>query len=175
MRIPASSGFTYALFLSPFLIVMFIWLWRLIEHYYATQESRQITRWHTVPGRVIRSDVKLWKQSSYQGGLWRTYTFYQPDIVYEYQIEGRIYHASRIKFGLEERYKSEELARQEAAAYPVEASVIVSYEPLNPTQAVLEPVISDTSQRIMGYAITILVFLGFIVFSIISFLRSRGI
>jgi Protein of unknown function (DUF3592) len=90
--------------------------------------------WPTVSARVTTS--ALTTCSSNLGNWWT------PDVEYEYQLDGRTYHGSRIRYSTSVSYHEEE-ARAVQAAYPEGAFLKAAYDPHNPEVSVLAPGVSS--------------------------------
>lgn len=95
-------------------------------------EVRKARTWKTAPGRVVQSKTRPHTRRDMDGKSSRETA---PDVIYEYEVDGRRYRGTRISFA--ERITGPDL---EAALrrYPVGASVQVAYNPLKPSEAVLE-------------------------------------
>ena len=93
------------------------------------QRARASRSWPTASGRVVSSALDT---QTVRGG-----TFYYPDVSYEYEVGGRNWRASGIRFG---GYPAgaQDVAERELARYPVGASVEVIYDPGRPEIAALE-------------------------------------
>jgi hypothetical protein len=87
-------------------------------------------RWPTTQARITSSQVNT--GSSNVGRWWA------PAVGYEYEISGRIYQASTIRYLMPHFYQ-EEPAANVTAPYPNGRDVRISYDPDNPSQSVLEP------------------------------------
>ena len=99
------------------------------------QEGRASMQWPQVPGTIMASvtEQNMTSQRGAQGSV-RTWA---PDISYHYTVDGVTYQGDRVRVVMVERGR--ELAQSWAEKYPVGAQVIVSYNPHNPREAVLEP------------------------------------
>ena len=108
------------------------------------REAWESTGWPTVPGRVIKSDMRVEtsKTSSRRfrgrgrigGGISETY---HADLEYEFVVDGVTHRGTRIAVVSEEagdKDYTETLLKK----YPVAREVTVSYKPGNPDQSVLE-------------------------------------
>ncbi len=87
-------------------------------------------RWPTVPVRITSSDVSTGVSNM---GRW-----WQPELIYEYQVGGQGYRSSSIRYLMPAFYRGED-ARQIQAAYPAGALVQAAIDPHNPSRSVLEP------------------------------------
>jgi hypothetical protein len=90
--------------------------------------------WPTVPGLVTGSTVRADDSDDLPE--------YRVSVTYEYSVDGRQYVGRHIGI-LDEVYSDSQPARDEAAQYPVGASVDVYYSPEDPSSAVLEPGVSQ--------------------------------
>ena len=93
--------------------------------------SRQ---WPTVQGQIVSSIVASGNSHGQHG----TYTFYYPQVVYEYAVDGRTFQGDRISFGTagsDLKWKAEEATK----LYPPGQEVAVHYRPAQPEASVLQP------------------------------------
>ena len=89
--------------------------------------------WPSVPGRAVRSEV-VHKSQRWGGDLmW----YYDPIVVYEYEVGGRRYESDPVAF-VETRDNRLGPAEKRGARYPVGAHVEVFYDPHHPQEAVLD-------------------------------------
>ncbi len=86
--------------------------------------------WPTVPARVTSSTVST--------GVSNTGRWWQPELTYDYQVGGRAYQSSGIRFVMPPAYR-EEPAREMQAEYPEGRLTRAAYNPKNASQSVLEP------------------------------------
>jgi hypothetical protein len=122
------------------------------------REVSRAGRWPEVAGRVIASRVKSRRNEPGEPG----YDFHDtevsndPFVEYEYQVGGRKYRCSRVTIG-------EKTAGSELEAilgrYPVGAAVTVYYDPVNPSDALLERVL-PTAMMVAGGGAVLLFFVG---------------
>jgi hypothetical protein len=87
-------------------------------------------RWPTVPVRVISSGISTGRSTI--GNWWA------PDVQYEYQLGGRTYHSTSIRF-LMPVFANQDDARAVQSAYPQDAQTKAAYDPRDPARSVLEP------------------------------------
>ena len=86
-------------------------------------------RWPKVPVRIIASSVNT--GTSNLGNWW------VPDVQYEYQLDGRAYRSTKVRY-LMPVFHQEEDARSIQVAYPQGAAAAAVYDPRNPARSVLE-------------------------------------
>jgi hypothetical protein len=84
--------------------------------------ARRNRRWPTVPGRVLRSEIRDGRAS----------------IRYEYVVQDQRHEASEIAAG-EWPYQTRRTASRRVGRYPPGRQVTVCYDSLRPTLAMLEP------------------------------------
>jgi hypothetical protein len=96
--------------------------------------SLESLRWPTVSVTVTSSDVSTGVSNM---GRW-----WQPELKYEYQIDGKNYASSRIRYLMRPFYHPED-ARQIQGAYPQGRRLRAAYDPQNPSESVLEPGIPE--------------------------------
>lgn len=102
------------------------------------KKARASINWPSVEGQIIGNRIKRAVQSDGDG----TSISYNPEVYYEYQVDGTPFSGQRIAFGSEPSFGSKKKAEQFLAAYPVESSVTVFYNPEDPTEAVLSQTVS---------------------------------
>ncbi len=86
--------------------------------------------WPTVPVQVVSSGLNTGESNA---GRW-----WQPAIVYSYELNGHTYQSGNLRYMLRPIYQEDD-ARQIQAEYPANARVTAAYNPRNPSQSVLEP------------------------------------
>ena len=96
--------------------------------------ARASRSWPTVPGRVVRSEIRTNRRANGLPGF-RTL------VRYEYVVDGEEYEGRAIAGG-EFPYRRAGGAIRRLAAYPVGALVTVRYDPTEPEIAVLETGVS---------------------------------
>jgi hypothetical protein len=112
------------------LIFLAIGVQSMVYGAHIIQDARASLSWPTVRGQVTESTVSTDDSDGF--------IEYRASVTYEYAANGRQYVGGRISF-LDESFPDPEPARDEAAQYPVGASVNVYYNPEDPSSAVLEP------------------------------------
>jgi hypothetical protein len=109
--------------------------------------------WPTARGRILHSEatMRLGKGARHH-----------PDISYEYDVAGKRYTSSLIRFS-GAHFRSNDGAQRVVERYPVGAEVPVRYDPENPALAVLESSPAGATQAIwLGASFLLLPFLGFV-------------
>ena len=104
-------------------------LYRRNKQSMAYRQSTQT--WLSTTGTILMSSV----QSSHSGNSHSTY----PVVVYSYVVNGQSYQSQRIRAG--DQFLTVRVAGQAQATvarYPIGKSVIVYYDPANPTESALE-------------------------------------
>jgi hypothetical protein len=123
----------------PFILMgfgLFLWGWR------GTRNASKSQSWPATTGRILSSEVEQ-RYSSESG------TSFYPQIVFEYDVQGQRYKSNQINFGAQASYGMTSVAQNKILQYPVGRLVPVSYNPENPTQAVLEKTVSGASKILM--------------------------
>lgn len=104
-------------------------------------------RWPTTEGRIVSSSVvERYVSSKRPGGAGPRGTprrtggiSYQPEVVYEFSVDGKSYSNSRVDFMTWRSGRGRSYAHEIVDRYPEDSSVKVHYAPTNPTDSVLEP------------------------------------
>ncbi len=115
------------------LIILVIGLGLIAYNGYNIYRSSISGSWPSVKGTVQSSSVKRINRAKKSDR-------YQVNIVYKYEVEGKSYNGSRVRFGEQPDTSME--ADSIVAKYPVKSEVTVYYQPGNPEEAVLETSIS---------------------------------
>ena len=93
--------------------------------------AQKTAGWARTGGRVRASSVESFRQA-------KDGTRYRPLVIYEYQVGTAILHGSRRSLA-DQQYRSETDAHALVTRYPHGRQVTVFYNPVQPTEAVLEP------------------------------------
>jgi hypothetical protein len=106
-----------------------VFMYRRSQQGKAAKDAAQ--SWPGVMGTVLSSSV----QSRRSGNSTSTY----PVVVYQYQVNGKVFQGQTIKAG-EQFFNVRILGEAQATAnrYPVGAQVMVYYNPANPQESALE-------------------------------------
>ena len=110
---------------------------------YGVVKSLSAQRWETVEGKIVESRASRGSRSRSE-----------PQIVYEYQVAGRLYKSEKIAFLFVTSSESDVF--ETVSKYPPDAKVTVYYNPADPAQAVLEPDVSIFSVLILIAGISLL-------------------
>jgi hypothetical protein len=92
-------------------------------------------RWPLISVHVISSGIDIARSN--MGRRWL------PDVHYEYELGGRTYHSTNIRF-LMPSFMDEDDARSIQSAYPQDAHTTAAYDPQDPARSVLEPGVPKT-------------------------------
>ena len=87
-------------------------------------------RWPKVQAHIVSSRIDT--------GTSTVGTWWSPDVVYEYDLSGREYRSTTIRYVMPPAYEIGE-AQTVLAAYPLNAKTSAAYDPRNPARSVLEP------------------------------------
>jgi hypothetical protein len=104
-------------------------------------QGRRSAHWPVAPGTVLHAGI-----------LRRTgrRVTYQAQIVYQFEVDGRVYHGNRVSYG--DHSASNQHAHELTARYRQGTMVTVSYDPAHPdTAAVLEPGVAPLSWSYPGF------------------------
>lgn len=99
-------------------------------------QGRASRGWPTAEATIESSQVISRRSSSTTGT--RSGRRYNPEIRFEFTVDGKPYTGDRVSFR-DDHYGKREPAAEIAARYPVGSTVTVYYPPENPAEAVLEP------------------------------------
>src|SRR5262245_38799860 len=103
-----------------------------------------LSNWHDVKGSLfidlasLRSaEGKIVTSSTYTSS-WRSKTYYHYSIVYEFTVNGKNYRSDEVTFN--DNYSLEqEFAQKYISKYYLGKTVVVHYDPHDPSFSVLEP------------------------------------
>ncbi|WP_198159740.1 DUF3592 domain-containing protein [Picosynechococcus sp. PCC 7003] len=105
--------------------------------------ANQSLSWPSVQGSVVQTEIRRETRSKGSpGATLNTYVEYYVSVNYTYDVEGHSYFSSRYSLGegdrVSRRYKERSDAEAEAISrFPEGTTVIVYYDPKQPTEAVL--------------------------------------
>jgi Protein of unknown function (DUF3592) len=97
------------------------------------------SRWPTVPGRIVGTEVEAFRDRHIDTDRITPQTLYKPSILYTYEVNGRQFTADRLTLGVVVSSTLPFIARRTARRYPPGSEVVVHYDPKNPGEAVLRP------------------------------------
>jgi len=115
------------------------------------EADRKSSSWSSVPGKITSSRIE--KRSNFDWHDNRRYTRYVPVIQYSYSIDGTTYHAERIGNGIYIGI-TRNFVTPWTERFPRGATVAVYYNPVDPSDAVLEP---TTKSNILGFGVGIVI------------------
>jgi hypothetical protein len=97
------------------------------------------SRWPTVPGRIVGTDVEAFRDRHIDTDRITPRALYKPSILYTYEVNGRQYTADRVTLGVVVSSTLPLFAKRSAAKYSPGKEVVVHYDPKNHGEAVLRP------------------------------------
>lgn len=124
------------------------------------------TSWPTVDGAVTRSEVTS-HRSSHKG---RTSTSYHAQIEFDYTVDGQKLHGTRRTYKV--LASSQSAANEAVAAHPVGRVVTVSYDPQDPSRAVLDPGWDWSNAIPIGVGLFAIAFVSFVHWLVVRQLRK---
>ena len=101
------------------------------------RQLAEASGWPQTAGRIVSSTVEHYRQRVGGARTGSLVTFYEAVVEYDYSVNGRAYHSTRLSFG-GKTAGSQQRAEAAAARYPEGSQVMVHYDPKNPSNAVLE-------------------------------------
>ena len=124
-------------------IIMGIAIIALLGRAWRGQRQANAARtWPQTPGRVVASGTRekiVRVRSSTSVASYRNQIFYAPQIVYNYEVDGRHYQHDRLRMGDSILTSDHAEAQRNAARYPIGEDVTVYYNPANPADSTLDP------------------------------------
>jgi hypothetical protein len=121
----------------------------------AQAEAKDAAGWSRTLARVTRSAVR---DRRYRAGRY-TVVKAVPDITYRYDVEGRSYEGTRIRFGIVE-FNLPRSARKLTDLYHEGAVVPVLYDPRHPSRSVIEPHVHLPAQKWIYRGVALFLALG---------------
>lgn len=95
------------------------------------QYSHESASWPSVQGTITNSEIDTWRREGK--------TYYQPNIVYTYEVEGKKYSSSKVTVGDPPSDTNMSPAKRVQNEYPSGKQVMVFYDPEAPSSAALKP------------------------------------
>jgi len=133
----------------------------IIRSIRANKKARQSQTWPSVPGLVIKSCVfERWSGDS-DGGMT---IWYEPQIIYKYQVMGTIYTSERLFIGPKVSFLKLRRSQDIINRLTDGKTVTVFYNPDDPADAVLDRRSSGSTSLFTGIT---LAFIGLIFLSIV--------
>jgi hypothetical protein len=97
---------------------------------WARWRSHNARNWSMAIGRIMSAEVKTIKR--------RSKIRFAPEVIYEYEVDGKLYQGKRLNFGFQMQHNIRSWAEEGIAAYTVGQQVEVYYNPDKPQDSVLE-------------------------------------
>ena len=117
-----------------------------------TARAARTRIWPTAIGVITASTI----QEGPSAGMLIPVARYRAAIAYQYEIDGRVLSGTRITMD-ESQFESRPWAEDRLRRYPLSATVRVSYDPGDPSRAVLQPGISTEHMQGLGAGLLFLV------------------
>lgn len=111
-------------------------LWTLFFLWSSRRDAAQAAGWPTTQGHIVSSAVESYK-TRVGGRSGSRVTLFEAVVEYSYEAKGRNYHSTQLAFG-PKASGGQGAAEAKAAQYRPGSSVVVHYDPKNPSNAVLE-------------------------------------
>jgi hypothetical protein len=127
MVISVSESTSKFLCLTPFLFGILFGIGVMVQFIPVVKASKKAENWCETSGKITRAGIK----SKFHTGSKQTHIIYDPDIVYEYDVDGSLYYGSRLAF-------DQAKTQAKVGLYQAGDSVTVFYDPDAPENAILE-------------------------------------
>ncbi len=113
-------------------------IYLILRLYFYLEKARQTRMWPTVTGQILRSTVRrcISKSTDSEGDTVIRH-YYEPDISYEYHVNGQRYSSTAWGFGGISRLAGQQFCQSIASQYSPGQSVPVHINPKRPQEAVL--------------------------------------
>lgn len=102
------------------------------------RQARATRSWPQVAGRVLHARIIRSNFTEHSRGRLVDSTVYDPQVEYEYSVNGTIYQSRRIAIGIGYSRSIRKEVERRIAPYRAGMEVPVFYDPADPSQAVLE-------------------------------------
>lgn len=119
---PVTLGLLFLIFGG---IVFFAWGLPPLKY------SQESANWPSVQGTITNSEIDTWRRDGK--------TYYQPNIVYTYEVEGKKYTSSKVTVGDPPSDTNMSPAKRVQNEYQPGKQVMVFYDPEAPASAALKP------------------------------------
>lgn len=130
-------------------IVFFVWGLPPLKY------SKESSQWPSVSGKIIKSEIDSWRREGK--------SYYQANIVYNYEVDGKKYTASKVTVGDPPSGTNMSPARRIQDEFPVGKDVVVYYDPEAPVSAALKPGIQK-NDILLAFITGIFPLLGILIF-----------
>jgi hypothetical protein len=118
-------------------------VWSALRH---RRFATAAANWPKTESTVITSDIAVETDRDSRGN---PTTYHVPRIHYAYNVNGRIYEGSRVRFG-DVRFTREQGAREILQRYASGSTVDVRYDPARPEEATIETGKPGRAKMILG-------------------------
>jgi hypothetical protein len=164
MNDPQNAGaLIITLVMLPFIIILLILILNLAR---TARKAGASKRWPVSSGRVLSSHVKSRRTRNSNG---THSTVHEPSIVYEYDAAGQHFESSQISFNLVASTSFSSWAERVVAKYPIGSPVQVYYDPVKPSEAILEHDPGILNMILIGVLVFVeLGLIGFVVAGLMS-------
>jgi hypothetical protein len=102
------------------------------------RQARASQNWAAADGVVLSAQAEEYRDWVTSHERSYTRTMFRPLVIYMFFVDGQRYLSSRVRFGMEVSWSKAGLLRTALEKYPEESPVTVYYDPLNPSESVLE-------------------------------------
>ena len=113
------------------LILLLIGMGVLGVTLYFRGQLRASLDWPSVPGVVVEFFVDEYRDANQDPS-------YYARVRYDYRVDGQYFRGGQVKFGIEKSFTGQRGAQKALEDYPVGQEVVVYYDPLDPTNAVID-------------------------------------
>ncbi|HHY89643.1 MAG TPA: DUF3592 domain-containing protein [Chloroflexi bacterium] len=149
---------------SVVLLLLLAGIWLTYTGFRGRTRETLSQQWPSTGGVIEESTVRAYTTRDAAGV---ESTLHLPYVRYRYTVMGQTYTSDTISIGVKAT-QTPEAARRAADRYPVGSSVVVYYDPKNPSDSVLERV-SGTDSPGLIIGITLLVLGGFSLLALTAF------
>jgi len=160
------------LFIFFGVITLFMGIATFVPNIINLNKGLESQNWNETEGVILTSEITSHQETNPDSeGHYETETYYDVNIVYQYTVIGVNYSYHRISFSDFASTPNHNEAQQLVNKYPAGENVTVFYNPNNPSEAVLEPGITNTNNIFL--IIGIILIIAGIVFLYFALRRKR--
>ena len=163
-------------FLSIGTLMFLIGFCVLIKFFSLYAEARKSSNWPEIQAKIVKSGIKTDEREVGQGDSRHFTTVYQPDIMYEYEVEGKKYASKNLYTRSFTRwYYDRDEAEQLLAKYPLNSKIPVFYNPKNPNYVAIIPGVRAQMPTLLAALVFLILGVSFLYVGVMTILDPNFI
>jgi len=125
--------------IAAYLVFIFIGIWGIIAGIRIRSRTKnEVPSWPVADGLITVSDIKRYSQPDEMTAGKMASTIYYPEIKFKFIADGSEYESNKITWGGQFRSNDIELIKPKLEKYPVGKKIVVHYNPLSPSDCIVE-------------------------------------